>query len=234
MQSSTIQVVFFDIDGTLVDHAAAARAGALGMFGRYRDRLTDCDERLLQRWRTLEDDQFDRYLRGETSYAGQRIARIRGLFGLTRSEMPDSQADEIFSVYRELYESAWSLFPDVVDTLDALGRCRLGVISNGASLEQREKLAGVGILDRFEVVVVSEDVGAAKPDPKIFKAACKAAGAPPSACLHVGDRLDLDAIGACDAGLRGVWIDRDGEGQGPPNVTAITRLTQLPALVLEP
>ena len=55
MPSSPIQVVFFDIDGTLVDHAAAARAGALGMFGSYRDRLTDCDERLLQRWCALED-----------------------------------------------------------------------------------------------------------------------------------------------------------------------------------
>ena len=234
MPSSPIQVVFFDIDGTLVDHAAAAGAGALGMFGRYRDRLTDCDERLLQRWCALEDLHFDRYLRGDTSYAGQRRGRVRGLFGLTPSEMPDAEADEIFSFYRELYEGAWGLFPDAVETLDALGNCRLGVISNGGSMHQRQKLEAVGILDRFEVVVISEDVGVAKPDPQIFKAACQAAGAPPSACLHVGDRLDLDAIGACDAGLRGVWIDRDGEGQGPPNVTAITRLTQLPALVLEP
>ena len=131
MPSSPIQVVFFDIDGTLVDHAAAARAGALGMFGRYRDRLTDCDERLLQRWRALEDLHFDRYLRGDTSYAGQRRGRVRGLFGLTPSEMPDAEADDAYAVYREFYERAWSLFPDAVETLDALGGCRLGVISNG-------------------------------------------------------------------------------------------------------
>ena len=130
---------------------------------------------------------------------------------------------------------AWGLFPDVVETLDALREVAARVSSAmGRSLHQRQKLEAVGILDRFEVVVISEDVGVAKPDPQVFKAACQAAGAPPSACLHVGDRLDLDAIGACDAGLRGVWIDRHGEGQGPPNVTAITRLTQLPALVLEP
>ena len=234
MPSTPVQVVFFDIDGTLVDHDSAARAGALGLFGRYRDRLTESDERLLQRWRALEDHHFDRYLRGETSYAGQRRGRVRGLFDLTPSEMPDSDADEAYAVYREFYEGAWSLFPDALDTLDALRGCRLGVISNGGSVHQRQKLAGVGILDRFEVVVVSEDVGAAKPDPKIFKSACQAAGAPPSECLLVGDRLDLDALGACDAGLRGVWLDRNDEGHRPDGVTRITCLTELSALVLEP
>ena len=83
-------------------------------------------------------------------------------------------------------KTAWGLFPDVVDTLDALGSFRLGVISNGASLHQRQKLEAVGILDRFEIVVISEDVGVAKPDPQVFKAACQAAGAPPSACLARG------------------------------------------------
>ena len=90
--------------------------------------------------------------------------------------MPDAEADEIFSVYRELYESAWRLFPDVVDTLNALSRCRLGVISNGSSVQQRRKLAAVGVLDRFAVVAVSEDVGVAKPHARIFKAACQAVG----------------------------------------------------------
>ena len=58
-------------------------------------------------------------------------------------------------------------------------------------------------------------------------------GAPPSACLHVGDRLEVDAIGARDAGLRGVWVDRHDESPGPANVERITLLTELPALVFE-
>ena len=164
MPRSPIQVVFFDIDGTLVDHAGAARAGALGLFNRYRDRLPDSDERLLQRWNDLTEVHFDRYLRGETSYAGQRRARVRDLFHVTPNEMSDAEADEIYAVYREIYEGCWSLFPDAVVALDALSRWPLAVITNGGSVHQRQKLAGVGALDRFAAVVASEDLGVAKPD----------------------------------------------------------------------
>ncbi len=233
MAGSPIQVVFFDIDDTLVDDAAATRAGALGVFERYRDRLTGTDERLMQRWNALLDHHFERFLRGETSFIGQRRARIRGLFGLTPSQMPDSEVDAIQTVYREFKEGARRLFPDAIETLDALGCCRLGIISNGSSARQRQKLSEVGVLDRFTAVVISEDIGAAKPDPEIFQAACRSMGASPSACLHVGDRLEVDALGACDAGLRGVWLDRRGKGDAPSSVTTIARLSELPALVLQ-
>lgn len=232
MPGSPIQAVFFDLDGTLLDHDAATRAGALGLFAKYRDCLTGSDEHLLQRWEDLTEVHFDRYLRGETSYAGQRRWRIRGLFDVTLSKMSDAEADAAFAVYRRAYERNWELFPDVIDTLEALRGVRLGVITNGGSVHQREKLEGVGVLDRFAAVVASEDEGVAKPHPGIFEVACQAVGAPPSACMHVGDRLTVDAIGACDAGLTGVWLDRHDAGSEPPGVIRITRLTGLPALVL--
>ena len=233
MPDSQVEVVFFDIDDTLVDAAAATRAGALGVIERYRDRLTGTDERLIQRWNTLLDHHFERYLRGETSFVGQRRARIRGLFGLTPSQMSDAEADAVDTVERESKEVARRLFPDVIETLDALGGFRLGVISNGSSARQRQKLATVGILDRFTAVVISEDIGVAKPHPGIFEAACEAVGASPSACVHVGDRLDADALGARDAGLTGVWLDRNGTGGGPAGLPTIPRLSELPALVLK-
>lgn len=226
-----VEAVFFDIDDTLVDDAAATRAGAMGLFDRYRDRLGGCDERLMQRWITLLDHHFERYLRGETSFIGQRRARIRDLFGLTPDQMPDTEVDAIHAVYREFYDGAWRLFPDAVETLDALDSYRLGVISNGTSAQQRRKLAAVGVLDHFAAVMISEDIGVAKPDPGIFAAACQAVGVPPSACVHVGDRLDTDAHGARDAGLTGVWLNRRGEDAGTSGVPTIERLSQLPALV---
>ena len=231
MPDSPVEVVFFDIDDTLVDAAAATRAGALGVFERYRDRLTGTDEHLMQRWNALLDHHFERYLRGETSFIGQRRARIRGLFGLTPSQMSDAEVDAVDAVERESKKVARRLFPDAIETLDALGGFRLGVISNGSSARQRQKLATVGMVDRFAAVMISEDIGVAKPHPKIFEAACEAAGASPSACVHVGDRLDADALGARDAGLTGVWLDRSGAGGAPASVPTISKLTELPALV---
>ena len=223
--------MFFDIDDTLVDAAAATRAGALGVFERYRDRLTGTDEHLMQRWNTLLDHHFERYLRGETSFIGQRRARIRGLFGLAPGQMSDAEVDAVDAVERKSKKVARRLFPDAIETLDALGGFRLGVISNGSSARQRQKLAAAGVLDRFAAVMISEDIGVAKPHPEIFEAACEAVSASPSACIHVGDRLDADALGARDAELTGVWLDRSGAGGAPASVPTIAKLTELPALV---
>ena len=233
MAGLPIQAVFFDIDDTLVDAAASTRAGAEVLFDRYRDRLDGSDDDLMERWNTLLDHHFDRFLRGETSFVGQRRARIRGLFGLTPIQMSDSEVDAIDTVYRACTREARRLFPDAMETLDDLGCCRLGIISNGASAGQRQKLASVGILDRFAAVVISEDICVGKPDPEIFRAACRAVGVSPSACVHVGDRLDADALGARDAGLTGVWLDRRGTGGAPAGVPTIARLSELPALILQ-
>ena len=62
MPDSPVAVVFFDIDDTLVDAAAATRAGAMGVFEAYRDRLRGSDEHLMQRWNALLDHHFERYL----------------------------------------------------------------------------------------------------------------------------------------------------------------------------
>jgi len=231
MRDAPVDVVFFDIDDTLVDDAAGTRAGALGLFERYRDRLTGTDEHLMQRWNTLLDHHFERYLRGETSFIGQRRARIRGLFGLTPDQMSDAEVDAVHTVYEEVKDGVRRLFPDAIETLDALGGFRLGVVSNGSSARQRQKLATVGMVDRFAAVMISEDIGVAKPHPEIFEAACEAVSASPSACIHVGDRLDADALGARDAGLTGVWLDRSGAGGAPASVPTIAKLTELPALV---
>ena len=233
MAGLPIQAVFFDIDDTLVDAAASTRAGAEVLFDRYRDRLDGSDDQLMERWNTLLDHHFERFLRGETSFMGQRRARIRGLFDLTPGQMPDAEVDAVYAAYGEFKEGSRRLFPDAVETLDALECCRLGVISNGSSARQRQKLASVGILDRFSVVVVSEDIGVAKPQRDIFQAACRAVGVSPSACVHVGDRLDADALGARDAGLTGVWLDRRGTGGAPAGVPTIARLSELPALILQ-
>ena len=113
-----------------------------------------------------------------------------------------------------------------------------GVAGSGSSATGRQRGSArswrrLGILDRFAVVVISEDIGVAKPHPGIFEAACEAVGASPSACVHVGDRLEVDALGARDAGLTGVWLDRRGTGGAPASVPTIPRLSELPALVLK-
>jgi putative hydrolase of the HAD superfamily len=85
---------------------------------------------------------------------------------------------------------------------------RIGVITDGLSVKQWEKLIRLGLEDVFDSVVVSEDVGVEKPDPVIFKQACDAMGVKPKECIYVGDRLDTDVVGANGVGMLSVRLLR--------------------------
>ena len=83
------------------------------------------------------------------------------------------------------------------------------------------------------MVVISGEIGVAKPHQAIFRRACRALGVHPAQAMHVGERLDIDAMGARDAGLHGVWLDRSGCGILPQvaGVSVIGQLADLPGLV---
>lgn len=85
---------------------------------------------------------------------------------------------------------------------------RLGIVSN-ADLTLRERLAaGLGIVDLFDDIVCSAEVGCAKPEPEIYALACRRLGLPPAACVFVDD-ADLNVRAAEAAGLRGVLFRMD-------------------------
>jgi HAD superfamily hydrolase (TIGR01509 family) len=103
------------------------------------------------------------------------------------------------------------LMPDAAAALDALAArgIRLAVVSNwDCSLP--DVLAGLGVAERLDAVVASAVVGAAKPDPAIFRAALAALGVEPERALHCGDRPELDGAGARAAGIPAVIVDRAG------------------------
>jgi putative hydrolase of the HAD superfamily len=133
-----------------------------------------------------------------------------------------------------LVERGFELYPDVSACLAAVRTAglKLGVITNNESVHQRRKLATVGLADVFDAVIISGEVGFAKPDGAIFRHGCAAVGVAPGEALHVGDLLEVDARGAAGAGLRGVWLDRQGRDDGTvEDVSVISALDELSALL---
>jgi putative hydrolase of the HAD superfamily len=105
----------------------------------------------------------------------------------------------------------FTAFPEVPAVLDAL-RARghaLAVVSNW-DVSLHDVLEQTGLRPYFGAVVVSAEVGAAKPDPEPFRRALAALGAGASGALHAGDRLDEDVAGARAAGVTPVLVDRTG------------------------
>jgi putative hydrolase of the HAD superfamily len=203
-------MIFFDIDNTLLDHATTESRAALGFLHHFDHTLPYSDAAFVTLWRQLTETHFNAFLKGEISFIEQRRRRIRDVFSGADMVLDDLEADRTMQVYLDYFESNETLFPEVIPVLDALKDERLGIISNGDPVFQRTKLNHLGIVERFEVVAISDEVGTAKPEAGIFQWAAGQAGLKPEACVHVGDLLDTDALGACSAGFRmGAWVNRE-------------------------
>lgn len=219
-----VRGVLFDVDDTLVDHAGAGRAAILA---RLREVGLPHGAEAADRWRELEERHFGRFLAGELGFEEQRRSRVRGMVD---EDLDDVAADAWFAAYNERFESGWACFDDVLAALallDARG-LPVGVVTNLDAVRQRRKLDLVGLTGRFEVLVGLDALGVAKPDPAVFRHACSLLGTAPADTAFVGDRLDHDALGARDAGLLAVWLDRTGgDADVPAGVTRVRSLAEL-------
>ncbi|KJV30058.1 HAD family hydrolase [Luteibacter yeojuensis] len=136
-------------------------------------------------------------------FSEQRRITIREAFAACGID--DAPVDALWGIYYAARNNV-ELYPD---SLDALGRIAaklpIASISNGnADLEV------IGLHHFFHTRISAAGAGVAKPDPKIFLAAAEALGVAPGEILHVGDDPLLDVVGAHEAGLRTVWLNRTG------------------------
>jgi len=89
----------------------------------------------------------------------------------------------------------------------------LGIVTNGVPDLQREKLNACGVADLFDAVAVSGEIDCGKPDPGIFRYICGELGVGPADCVMVGDNPERDVAGAIAAGIRSVWVQRNGRAR---------------------
>jgi putative hydrolase of the HAD superfamily len=118
------------------------------------------------------------------------------------------------TVYREFaLPGIWRLEPGTLELLQELRKAgfSLGIISN-FDLRLYEILKHVGILDLFEHVVVSSQVGADKPSPRIFEETLRRFRVEPTEILHVGDDAIADGEGARVLGIQTLILGFAGSG----------------------
>jgi putative hydrolase of the HAD superfamily len=163
----------------------------------------------------------------EVSFEMDREVCLR--LGLTDPAIHSAVHRRARHLYGDL--AAYSLFPEVPATLDALRAAvpTLGILSNW-DWGLPDLCDRLGLTPYFDVIVVSARVGAAKPNPRIFQHALAAAGSTPDRTLHIGDSLEADVRGAQGVGITGVLIDRPGavpDGDFP----CVRRLDEVLALL---
>ncbi len=218
--NSNSKAVFFDLDGTLVDHDRAEERGARVFFEMHHLILKSSTfKEFWTEWREASERHMEQFLRGGISFPEQRRRRIREV--ALQPVTPD-EADRLFSDYVEAYEAEWTIFEDVLEVLAALETrgFRMGVISNGDADQQRAKLARMDLARFFDHVLVSGDTGFGKPGRSIFETAAARMGRAVEDCVHIGDSFENDIVGAASAGMKAVWINR--AGYEPRNLEAAT------------
>ncbi len=144
---------------------------------------------------------------------------------------PFSPFENFDPYFAELFDyfskpEAWFLFAGTVETLKTLKErgLILCVISNFDS-RLFGILKGLGISSHFDSVLISSQVGYAKPAAGIFKEALNRYGLSPEEALHVGDSPETDIAGAMGAGLQGILLDpstsNSADGQRIKNLKGI-------------
>lgn len=220
-----IKAICLDLDDTLLDSGRAARHALRELVGT---------DRAWPVWHRTTDQHYARFVAGEIDFDVMCVERTQAFFAAFGEELETSEAARRETLRMAAMQRAWTLFDDARPCLDWLraSGLQLAAITNAPSGYQRKKIAAVGLADAFDALVISAEIGVAKPDPRIFHAACDELGLRPEEVVHVGDKLDTDALGASRAGLQGVWLNRGGTQDPSASVPTITSLHELPELLV--
>jgi putative hydrolase of the HAD superfamily len=229
-----VAAVLLDVDDTLVDTRAAFRAAMDHVLATWLPHLdAGTAEAAVRHWALDPGGSFRAFTRGELTFDEQRRRRATDLHAAFRGPVLGTRDYRRWEAgYEQAFRAAWKALPDAVELVERLAArgVPFGALTNMTGRYQREKLDQVG-LDRVPLLVSLDDLGRGKPDPAVFRLGCARLGRSPARTAYVGDELDVDARGARDAGLVGIWLDRHGTGQVPGDVPAIGSLARLTGVV---
>ena len=212
-----IEAVLFDLDGTLYDRDEVVLKVAHEQFDTFRDRFGGLDrERLIARTLELDDHGYAR-----------RVDVYRAL--LADQPVDATLASDLEQHFWDCYCRHCIRPDDTVATLEALRAAgkRLGVITNGPVDWQSRKLRTLGLTDYFDDVIISEAVGIAKPDARIFRLALERLGVGAAESMYVGDHPQIDIAGASAAGLAVAWKRVPYWSMTVEDVKVIDRMSEL-------
>jgi putative hydrolase of the HAD superfamily len=209
IKNSHIQAVIFDLDDTLWPLIPLIHDAELALFDWLQNYApTIAGQHTIASMREWRAQLIPTNPRFEYDLWALRHTMLTQLFltADTDQTRATQQADAAMQVFARARNQV-SLYADVLPGLTELGQhFQLGSISNGFA-----DLSEIGLQRHFKVSLAAHQFGCAKPDPRIFLAACEALQVAPHQAVYVGDDVRLDVQGAQQAGLAAVWMNRAGK-----------------------
>jgi len=228
-----LRVISFDVGFTLIytePPVGTVYAKIASRFG-YHLNGEEVHAKFKETWKTKssrdQKEKMDALANEEQAYLWWK--------GIFRESLGDTvkpgDADDVFSLCFQEYARGdyWRLYPEVLPTLTTLRSMgfRLVVLSNWDRRLLRT-LKDLRLDGFFEKIYISTLIGYAKPDPQAFQYMIADLKVPGQEVLHVGDTLAEDILGAQQANIRAVCIDRSGKNKSSPGeVPVISSLAEL-------
>jgi len=207
---NVIKAVLFDLDDTLSDHTHSVDAGLTVLVERWDALKSFQRHDLHARYMRALDEVHAKFIAGAMTADEKRQALWRSFLESLGLTLSDDEREQARRVYGNAYREARRAVPGAIPLLAELrGRgITIGIVTNNAVEEQMTKLTICGLAPFIDVLAISEEVGAVKPDPRIFEEALRRAGVAASEALMVGDSWENDVQGALAAGIAPVWFNR--------------------------
>jgi 2-haloacid dehalogenase/putative hydrolase of the HAD superfamily len=207
------EAVLFDAYGTVLDVGTYHRDISQYVVQQSKTRfgiVTSVDE-----FNAYWNEEFVDAFKDVIAYCGE-FRNMRDLYGISTKNVfcrygimvPDAYVEELNFTYKKMLDEAVTVLPTVKKTLEKLyaNGYRLGMVSNGDAEELSAHLNG--LIDLFDAIVTSEELGVYKPHPRIFNEALRKLGVSHDKAAFVGDTVTADICGAKKAGLTAIWYNK--------------------------
>ena len=222
--------LFFDLDHTLWDFEANAHATLEELYTTLSlEEKGINDFNLFYRNYLAHNEMlWERYRNGFIKQDELRIKRMR-LALLDFKIANDELAEKMNVQFLDLLPTRTLVFPYCFEILDYLveKKYALHLITNGFEDVQHSKLKYSGLAKYFTEVITSESSNSLKPNKEIFEYAFSKSNAKPEESIMIGDNIDVDILGAMNAGIDSVFVNHNKIETSVKPTYTITSLNEL-------
>ena len=202
------QYLLIDNDNTLMDFNAAEAKALIDVL---KNHGLPTDDATVHRYHEINDALWKALERGETTQPKLKEERFRQLLTVLGREDIDPAA--MGAEYAAGLGNHADLLPGAAEFMHAVhGKMKIALVSNGVSAIQRSRLAKCPLTPLFDATVISEEVGVAKPDPRLLHVAMEMLGCTDkSQAVMMGDSLSADIPAAVNAGVDSIFFSLKGK-----------------------
>jgi putative hydrolase of the HAD superfamily len=203
--------LFFDLDHTLWDFNTNCRETLYELYDKHRLSALDFSaEAFFKTYKRINDEMWAGYHLGTVTK--EEIRNLRFLYtfqtlGHTSTEVPTGIDEEFLT----LCPAKGHIFPYTLEMLEYLKTkgYEMHIITNGFRETQQIKISTSGLSPFFTHIIESDVCGFKKPDIRIFDLALSLSQSTPIQSIMIGDDLNADILGARNAGMDQIFINRD-------------------------